>query len=151
MTLDSNPDRLKIDLSIDSVIQEGHGKIRTIFRTSERLKSTAVMKKVWGVCIQARRIYDLLEKKPHLCRMARPFLVHYMDAFREIVEGYEKHTSDGGEGGAVENSIRRAGKLIGVLGESFEKLLENLSGDDLLALDAEMKVLETALKSEGLA
>ncbi len=137
------PDKVK------KVIKEGRKKIRTIKRMAKKTEDSGIRDQILAIHSVARKIFDNFEYDPKDIKAARQFLNYYLDATIKIIEQYYilsgTKTDD-----RKKETLKEVEKLMGRIEKAFENQLTKLYDDDFINLDTEIRVLENAVKHDGL-
>jgi 5-bromo-4-chloroindolyl phosphate hydrolysis protein len=137
------PDKVK------RVIKEGRKKIRVIKRMAKKTEDKSIRDQILAIHSVARKIFDNFEYDPKDIKAARQFLNYYLDATIKIIEQYsilsEMKTDE-----KKKETLKEVEKLMGRIEKAFENQLTKLYDDDFINLDTEIRVLENAVKHDGL-
>ena len=95
------------------------------------------------------KIIQTVEKKPEKYKVMENFFNYYLPTTKNILYRYDeienqKLTSDEGK-----EFMKSTEKMIKNINVAFKKQLSNLYQSDMIDTDAEMKVFNSMLKSEG--
>jgi 5-bromo-4-chloroindolyl phosphate hydrolysis protein len=137
------PDKVK------RVIKEGRKKIRVIKRMAKKTEDKSIRDQILAIHSVARKIFDNFEYDPKDIKAARQFLNYYLDATIKIIEQYSI-LSDMKTNEKKKETLKEVEKLMGRIEKAFENQLTKLYDDDFINLDTEIRVLENAVKHDGL-
>lgn len=148
------------DINADFIIP-GHNTIKSIFFLSEKLEDreyTPIQQVIRQLCINARKIYDKLEEKPELLSKIEKTLPSYMEKSENTVKiiynsllTYEKQKKDEQLSENQHNELlKKSELLVNSLNKSLEKLLNGLFSEEIMDLQAEMKLLDNMIMADGL-
>lgn len=95
------------------------------------------------------KIINTVEKKPEKYKMMNNFFNYYLPVTINILNRYDeienqKLTTEDGK-----KFMNSAQNMIKKINDAFKKQLSNLYQSDMIDTDAEMKVFETMLQSDG--
>ncbi len=137
------PDKVK------KVIKEGRKKIRVIKRMAKKTEDKGIKDQILAIHSVARKIFDNFEYDPKDIKAARQFLNYYLDATIKIIEQYYILSGTKTDEKKKE-TLKEVEKLMGRIEKAFENQLTKLYDDDFINLDTEIRVLENAVKHDGL-
>ena len=97
------------------------------------------------------KIADAVREKPQKARLCKRFLEYYLPMALKILESYVrlKEVNSGYEN--VEDTVDRVEDSMSTIATAFEKQVDSLYADEALDITTDLEVLESMLKSEGLA
>lgn len=142
-------------------ISEGHQKIKNIFLISEKFEArefTPVQNQMRQVCISARKTVDKLEENPLLFSKVKILLPAYLEKAEGVARRVDKSFAvylEQKEAGLVTEKQRkkmfdRSKSLMSMLQKLFDKLLNSLFSEEIMDLQAEIKLLDTMIIADGL-
>ncbi|MBP3463947.1 MAG: 5-bromo-4-chloroindolyl phosphate hydrolysis family protein [Clostridia bacterium] len=113
------------------------------------LEDSELVENVKSINQTATKIINTVEKNPKKMEKVEKFFDYYLPVTISILKHYdeiENQKLDTEESKKFMESTRKMAKKIK---DAFEKQLSNLYQSDMIDTDAEMKVFETMLKSDG--
>ncbi len=128
-------------------IAGGAAKIDEIAEIAPSIRDDSIREKVGDIVRTSRRMLDYLGENPSEITNARMFLLYYLDAVVEVIEGYVKLSDHDLRSEKVSASLKRAESLIAEIRGAFIALHEKMLEYEVLNFDAEMSVLEKTLRS----
>jgi 5-bromo-4-chloroindolyl phosphate hydrolysis protein len=130
------------------MLEGGERRVREIEQANRAITDGDFRAGVEKVCVTAHKILDYLAKHPERLKRARKFLSYYLETLAYLVGRYrDLEVSNDPE------IVAPRGKMLEVLGtidSAFEKQLAVLLSNDVLDIDAEIEVLRSTLRTEGL-
>ncbi len=126
-------------------LDEGYRDISAIETASRRIHNDEFRQRLARITALAERILAHIEDDPRDLRLARKFLIVYLDGTQQVTAGYAR-THGAGKTRELEANFRRA--LISieqVFSEQYDKLQESR----VLDLDVQIEVLRNQLEREG--
>lgn len=94
-------------------------------------------------------ILSYLEKNPDKISLARRFFGYYLDTAVEILQKYLPFQESGLRTEDVRRVTQSTERAMPILNRAFERQFSNLMQNDMMDIEAEIKVLEMNLRSEG--
>jgi len=149
---------IKIDVSafgidqeeFDTALREGSRKLAVLNASVSRIADQRVRAKGQAICDLVARILSSIRQDPKDLRPARKFLDYYLDATVKVVEQYVHISSRGARSAETMQTLSRVEESLETIRSAYQKQLEQLLQNDVMDLDAELKVLEQTIKMEGL-
>ena len=123
-------------------LNEAEATLAEIVEAKEEIRDPRLEQALDHAVANAREILDTLKADPRDIRVARKFLVVYLEGIRTVIRQYNDLDS-----GLIDESIRM--RLLSLLEEAklrFEKELERLRSNDLFDLDVQIDALKEQLK-----
>lgn len=151
----------KDDYSLDELGYKNQEEYRKLLENSKKdllsLKSLRqnitdekVLNNVSDIIKITDKIIKLLYKKPDKVSSATKFLNYYLPITIKILERYEEINNQQLTSKSSMEFSDRIRNLIVNIEIAFENQLNNLYNDDLIDINAEMRVFETMLETDGL-
>jgi 5-bromo-4-chloroindolyl phosphate hydrolysis protein len=133
---------------IQQMLETGARKTDEITRAASGIKDPEFVAGVAGIVATSHDILGYLAKNPARVKRARKFLSYYLDTTIFIVSGYaEVESSTDPE---IAASRAKMKEVLGTIKQAFDKQLAVLLRNDVMDIDAEIDVLRSTLKTEGL-
>ncbi len=133
---------------IQVMLESGERKAREIERAAADVHDPEFTGRVDQALVTVRKILSYLAKNPARIKRARKFLSYYLDTTLYLVTRYRDL-----EASNDPEIVATRAKMLEVLGTvdaAFEKQLAVLLSNDVLDIDAEIEVLRSTLRTEGL-
>lgn len=151
----------KDDYSLDELGHKNQEEYRKLLENSKKdllsLKSLRqnitdekVLNNVSDIIKITDKIIKLLYKKPDKISSASKFLNYYLPITIKILKRYEEINNQQLTSKSSMEFSDRIRNLIVNIEIAFENQLNNLYNDDLIDINAEMRVFETMLETDGL-
>ena len=144
---DPSIDKLPQDSSIDyskllNQLQEAQDKLNKIESIKEDIEDAQLKSAITKATNKAQEILDTITKEPKDIRVARKFMVVYLDGVKEVINKYNSL-----ENHKLDNSYRvRLIELLEDASNRFEKELDRLKSNDIFDLDVQIDTLKKQLK-----
>lgn len=147
-------DRNKLDLSIDKknlydILKEAKEETLQISNISKQIEDKEVVENIEQICDISNKIIDTLSKNPNKLGQARNFLNYYLPVTIKILTRYdeiENQRLNTTESKEFMESVKRMTEKIK---NAFNEQLNNMYQTEMIDIDAEIKVFESMLKSDG--
>jgi hypothetical protein len=130
---------------VPPIVAEARRKIADIEAAAAGFHSRELTDRLARIVARARRVLDLIERKPGDLPRARRFLATYLDGTRDVVSRYAARQHDLAATPLAENFRR----VLTTVEEVFAEQEEVLRRDEELDLEVKIEVLETQMRREG--
>ncbi len=134
--MDVNPDILLESLS------EAKAKLSSIEKHRNEIEDIKLKAALDRALHRAENIVDTIEENPSAIRMARKFLIVYVEGVEDVMKSYKEVGAD-----SVDSDTRD--RLIALLNEAeerFDKELQRLKEDDKFELDVQIDALREQMR-----
>jgi 5-bromo-4-chloroindolyl phosphate hydrolysis protein len=133
---------------VQQMLEAGERRAQEIAQAAKSISDPAFVAGVGQVLVTVRNIFEYLAKNPGRVKRARKFLSYYLDTTLFIVKSYcDLQASNDPD---ITASRTKLLDVLGTIKAAFEKQLAVLLRNDVLDIDAEIEVLRSSLKTEGL-
>lgn len=148
-------DEYQIDISQDLVKQEklitdARTNIRRLELLKEKIDNANLREDITYVCDISDRILKSLKENPKKTGQVRKFIDYYLPFTLNILTQYNKIEDQGLTSVESKEFMEKVEMMIGRVKEACEIQLNNMYESDLLNTNADIKVFETMLKTDGL-
>jgi 5-bromo-4-chloroindolyl phosphate hydrolysis protein len=133
---------------IQAMLEAGEKRANDIQQAVKAISDPEFVAGVGQILVTVRKIFDYLAKNPGRIKRARKFLSYYLDTTLFIVNSYAD--LQGSDDPDIVESRKKLLDILGTIKAAFEKQYAVLLQNDVLDIDAEIEVLRSSLKSEGL-
>lgn len=147
-------DKNKLDLSIDKqnlydILKEAKEKTLQINNISKQLEDKALIENVKQICDTSNKIIDTLSKNPNKLGQARNFLNYYLPVTIKILTRYDEIENQKLNTTESQKFMKSVQDMTEKIKNAFNEQLNNMYQTEMIDTDAEIKVFETMLKSDG--
>lgn len=92
----------------------------------------------------------MVESQPEKQPQIRSFMQYYLPATLRLLDTYSALEAQRVRGETIDEAMRGVEEMAGTLAEAFKKQLDRLFTGEALDVSAEIRVLETMLRRDGL-
>ena len=147
-------DRSKLDLSIDKknlydILKEAKEETLQISNISKQIEDKEVVENIEQICDISNKIIDTLSKNPNKLGQARNFLNYYLPVTRKILTRYDEIENQRLNTTESKEFMESVKKMTEKIKNAFNEQLNNMYQTEMIDTDAEIKVFESMLKSDG--
>lgn len=147
-------DKNKLDISIDKqnlydILKEAKDMTAQIGNISKQLEDKKLIENVNEICTTSNKIIDTLSKKPEKLGQANNFLKYYLPITIKILNRYDEIENQKLNTNESNKFMKSVQDMTDKIKEAFHKQLNNMYQSEMIDTDAEIKVFENLLKSDG--
>ena len=147
-------DRSKLDLSIDKsnlydILKEAKEETLQISNISKQIEDKEVVENIEQICDISNKIIDTLSKNPNKLGQARNFLNYYLPVTIKILTRYDEIENQRLNTTESKEFMESVKEMTEKIKNAFNEQLNNMYQTEMIDTDAEIKVFESMLKSDG--
>lgn len=116
---------------------------------SKQLESPQLVQNVKSIVGTTNKIIETVEKKPEKIKKVRNFLNYYLPVTMKILERYDEIENQRLNTKDSKKFMSSVEEMIAKIKAAFEEQLSNIYQTEMVDTDAELKVFESMLKSDG--
>lgn len=135
---------------LDATIREGMVCIQKIREANDAIPGEVISTKLDRLETVITRIFKFMEKHPNRLGEIRRFTSYYLPTTLKLVAAYREFDAQDIQGETVMASKKEIEDALDMINRSFETMYDNLFEQDARDLSADISVLQTMLKQEGL-
>ena len=145
-TKKDEPEKIKTTYEI---LNEAKQKNEQIQKMIPLIESEELKKNIKEISETVTKIISTVEKKTEKMKKCSSFFDYYLPVTVKILKKYDEIENQRLTSKDGKEFMESAKNMIQKINEAFKKQLSNLYQSDIIDTDAEMKIFETMLKSEG--
>lgn len=142
-------DRLPGGSQLKELLLEAEADMEALRRASRQIAHIELRQEVKRLIGTGERILLYLGENPERIGNARRFFIYYLDTARTILEKYLNVQKSGLDTTEVRQIRQETIRIVPQLNKAFERQYTNLMSNELMAIEAEIKLLDSTLKAEG--
>jgi len=135
---------------LKSIVRNGKEQVKRIEDVALKIMKHNVRVDILEICTTANDIFDDFVKDPKDIKVARRFTLYYLDTTERIVTKYQQLSNAPYLSDDAKSTLKNVENTLGMIKDTFRKQLKKLTENDVLDLDAEVKVLQNTIKQEGI-
>ncbi|MBR3210217.1 MAG: 5-bromo-4-chloroindolyl phosphate hydrolysis family protein [Bacilli bacterium] len=124
--------------------------VKELKRVAKSIADVGIRSEVNEITSTSEKIVNRLVKTPEKISQSTNFLNYYLPITLKILKKYEEIEEEKLTSKEVKDFKSRITNLLVNIRNAFDMQLNNLYSTDMVDIDAEMKVFEKVLKSDGL-
>ncbi len=138
------------DAEINRMIEEARQRLDNLQKYNDVLPDPIITDRLNRMKHSGDTILDELEKNPKRYSEVRRFMNYYLPTAEKLMSNYVTLTQTPAKGENIRSAMTSVENSMGMIADAFDKQLDSLYRDYSFDIDADVSVLETLLKSEGL-
>ena len=147
-------DRSKIDYSTKNtnlyeILKNAKSQTTQIFDISKQLEDRELIANVQEICNTSNKIIDTLSKNPGKLSQVNNFINYYLPVTIKILQRYDEIENQKLNSEESQKFMKSVRDMIAKIKEAFHEQLNNMYQAEIIDTDAELKVFEEMLKSDG--
>ena len=147
-------DRSKIDYSTKNtnlyeILKNAKSQTTQIFDISKQLEDRELIANVQDICNTSNKIIDTLSKNQGKLSQVNNFINYYLPVTIKILQRYDEIENQKLNSEESQKFMKSVRDMIAKIKEAFHEQLNNMYQAEIIDTDAELKVFEEMLKSDG--
>lgn len=131
-------------------IEEGRAQLDRLKSYNDLLPDPAISEKLDRMVRAGSTIFTALEENPQRASEVRRFMNYFLPTAERLVASYVSFHQSPVKGENVLSAMKSVEKSLGMAADAFEKQCDSLYRNESYNIEAEVSVMETLLKGEGL-
>ena len=119
------------------------------FDISKKLEDRELIANVQDICNTSNKIIDTLSKNPGKLSQVNNFINYYLPVTIKILQRYDEIENQRLNSEESQKFMKSVRDMIAKIKEAFHEQLNNMYQAEIIDTDAELKVFEEMLKSDG--
>lgn len=152
---DKNDPREK-DLSLENIenaaviVKKCSDYVKLIKKTASALNDKMLSSNIYAICATLDKILSYIKDNPHQARQMRKFMQYYLPVLYKILIQYDEIENQQLTGEDSRQLLKNIADIVEKIKPAFDNKLNELYAGEVMDTDAEIKVLDTMLTSDGL-
>jgi len=138
------------DESVDSLLSEGERAVAEMRGLSESIQDSSIRDKLGEIIIVTDKIFKNLLDNPGDYKQVKRFADFFLPTTIKLLHSYDRFRQSGAPGDNTSGTIRRIDTTLDTILDSYRKFFDSLFEKQALDIEADIRVLEHMLKTEGL-
>lgn len=139
------------DAELNRQIEEGRKQLDSLQAYNDQLPDPAISEKLDRMVRAGSAILTALEEKPARLSEVRRFMNYFLPTAEKLVASYVAFEQAPVKGENVQSAMKSVENSLAMVADAFEKQYDSLYRNESYNVEAEVKVMETLLKGQGLA
>lgn len=143
----------KIDLErleYEQLTTQATGTIKSIKELEGKIENPQIQSNIAQICETSDKILVSLKEKPKKMKQVRKFVDYYLPFTLKILDQYDRVENQSLTSQESKEFMERVERMLGRVKIACEAQLNNMYDLDIIDTNADIKVFETMLKTDGL-
>lgn len=139
------------DPEVDKIIEEGYKYLHDLRDVNIRIPDEVMTKRIDRMEAASADIFAYIAEHPEKAAEIRRFMNYYLPTTLKLLNSYDKLSRQRVKGENIQKTMFEIEGMMETIAGAFEKQLDSLFDDDALDIAADISVMESILKQEGLS
>lgn len=135
---------------LSDTLKMGKQRISELDELNSKIKDDSIKQKIFEIREIIIKIFENFKKDPNDVNISRQFLNYYLESTVKILKKYRELSEQKIITTELTDSLKKVESILDTLKNAYYNHYEKLIQNDIMDLDAEVKVLEQTIKLEGL-
>ena len=136
---------------VDKIIDEGHDYLKQLREVNNRIPDAVMSERISRMENASADIFAYIAEHPDKAAQIRRFMNYYLPTTLKLLTSYDKLSRQRVKGENIQKTMFEIEGMMETIAGAFEKQLDSLFGDDAMDIAADISVMESILKQEGLS
>jgi len=136
---------------VDRQIEEGRATLKRLHDANDAIPDEKISACIERMENAGAAIFDALEKDVSKANQVRRFMNYFLPTAEKLVASYVAFAQAPVKGENVLSAMKSVENSLSLIADAFEKQYDSLYRNESYNLEAEVSVMETLLKGQGLA
>ncbi len=134
---------------IDKKIDIAKSDTKVIFDMRKKIDDSDIVKYISKICDNANKIINTVEKDNKKIRNINNFFDYYLPVTLSIIKRYDEIENQDLSSKEMKEFTKNTKEMLKTANDAFAKILDSLYQNDIINIDADMKVFNSMLKADG--
>ena len=135
--------------SVKKTLDNAKDESKDIYNMRNKIEDEDLKKYLISISTSANKIISTIEKEPKKIRKIANFFDYYLPVTLSIIKRYDEIENQNLSSQEMKEFISSTKLMLKSADEAFNKILERLYQNDMINIDADMKVFNSMLKADG--
>ena len=135
--------------SVKKTLESAKDESKDIYNMRNKIEDEDLKKYIINISTSANKIISTIEKEPKKIRKIANFFDYYLPVTLSIIKRYDEIENQNLSSQEMKEFISSTKLMLKSADEAFNKILERLYQNDMINIDADMKVFNSMLKADG--
>lgn len=135
--------------SVKKTLESAKDESKDIYNMRNKIEDEDLKKHIINISTSANKIISTIEKEPKKIRKIANFFDYYLPVTLSIIKRYDEIENQNLSSQEMKEFISSTKLMLKSADEAFNKILERLYQNDMINIDADMKVFNSMLKVDG--
>lgn len=149
LLLSSDEEKQMLTESVKKTLDKAKNESKDIYNMRNKIEDNDLKKYLISISTSANKIISTIEKEPKKIRKIANFFDYYLPVTLSIIKRYDEIENQNLSSQDMKEFISSTKLMLKSADEAFNKILERLYQNDMINIDADMKVFNSMLKADG--
>lgn len=149
LLLSSDEEKQMLTESVKKTLDKAKNESKDIYNMRNKIEDNDLKKNLISISNSANKIISTIEKEPKKIRKIANFFDYYLPVTLSIIKRYDEIENQNLSSKDMKEFISSTKLMLKSADEAFNKILERLYQNDMINIDADMKVFNSMLKADG--
>ncbi len=135
--------------TVKKILDSAKDESKDIYNMRNKIEDEDLKKYIINISTSANKIISTIEKEPKKRRKIANFFDYYLPVTLSIIKRYDEIENQNLSSQEMKEFISSTKLMLKSADEAFNKILERLYQNDMINIDADMKVFNSMLKADG--
>lgn len=135
--------------TVKKILDSAKDESKDIYNMRNKIEDEDLKKYIINISTSANKIISTIEKEPKKIRKIANFFDYYLPVTLSIITRYDEIENQNLSSQEMKEFISSTKLMLKSADEAFNKILERLYQNDMINIDADMKVFNSMLKADG--
>ena len=145
----TNKEKIVENKKIEEILIDARNKNLIIKKMISLVEDSELKENISQIYSSIEKIINTVEKNPEKYRIVDNFFEYYLPETINILKKYDEIENQKLSSKEIDDFMKKTKNMIKKINLAFKNQLSNLYQTDIIDTDAEMKVFESMLKSDG--
>ena len=148
LTSDNKGEKIVYE-KLDKKIDIARNDSKAIYDMRKKIDDNDIVKYISEICDNANKIINTIEKDNKKIRNINNFFDYYLPVTLSIIKRYDEIENQDLSSKEMKEFTKNTKEMLKTADEAFSKILDSLYQNDIINIDADMKVFNSMLKADG--
>ena len=148
LTSDNKGEKIVYE-KLDKKIDIARNDSKAIYDMRKKIDDNDIVKYISEICDNANKIINTIEKDNKKIRNINNFFDYYLPVTLSIIKRYDEIENQDLSSKEMKEFTKNTKEMLKTANEAFSKILASLYQNDIINIDADMKVFNSMLKADG--
>lgn len=148
LTSDKKNDKIVYE-KVNKKIDIAKSDTKAIYDMRKKIDDSDIVKYISEICDNANKIINTVEKDNKKIRNINNFFDYYLPVTLSIIKRYDEIENQDLSSKEMKEFTKNTKEMLKTANDAFAKILDSLYQNDIINIDADMKVFNSMLKADG--
>ena len=148
LTSDKKSDKIVYE-KVNKKIDIAKSDTKSIYDMRKKIDDSEIVKYISEICDNANKIINTVEKDNKKIRNINNFFDYYLPVTLSIIKRYDEIENQDLSSKEMKEFTKNTKEMLKTANDAFTKILDSLYQNDIINIDADMKVFNSMLKADG--